>query len=302
MTSAPHSGLETYTSDINFVCSIKLEVDAIEERIAWKKDLRSARLCCKTFASLRPINAALFYDFYLYFTTGKLAKLRAIAECDHLRPYVRRVIFMRPQIDSQFLDRGEYGAIMFLRVQLRLIFNRFEGLLKRSLMSKYRSAFQTSDVASTMRSSGLEIDSLQLMRCAEQLADAQFATTYPEAALMNYWRDFSQAYDDQARLMKGSVYTELGGSCLRKLPKLEAAIICGGNGTRPGEFYYLSGGLQLPNPIPCWTQMRFPELDIDMDKYTRNFGPLDETVNHFNTLVLRLLTVAQVPLTSLVSV
>lgn len=108
------SEVESFTYNQYYHDARKDTAEAGKERLAWKSDLKSMRLTCSAFANIYTINAALFYDFYLYISAESLTRLQELTGCPRLSQFVQRVVFMCPQLANTYHNRRKLVLVSIL--------------------------------------------------------------------------------------------------------------------------------------------------------------------------------------------
>ena len=163
--------------------------------------------------------------------------------------------------------------------------------------NSYRNAFP-SDFVSNIREGGVPTyTSADLDDHLSHLVARDFGTVYPNSKIDTLHEEYSNSYSDSAGLLARGTYVELGGRSLGRLPEVESFVLCGGNGCEPAMRVE---GWRRKQPQPLtWLQHNFPEAgyhvrDVDM------WGEEDRAYAHFAAVVLRLLTISQSRITSLV--
>lgn len=175
----------------------------------------------------------------------------------------------------------------------------FARALRSALETTYHTALLSSTMHAELRSSALRMDGGVSQKLAKTLADEHFSKTYPEAAITAGHEEYETVHQQQSALMLGGFYIELGGSCLRKLSNLQAAIICGGDGSIPANLF--SDDRNECPELRGWMHEQCPSLKLKTSHFLRYADKSDGESDTFTELVFRLLTIAQTPLTSLVS-
>lgn len=135
---------------------------------------------------------------------------------------------------------------------------------------------------------------------AKLLAKESFDETFPQYAIDEMRTEYAAALTDQSRILSDGTYIELGGKSLARLPNLISIVICGGDGSIPP--LRIAPLERLPPASACWVRRLFKHPIARTLKRPVTYNGRSKESHSFVSIFLRLSTVAQAPISELVSV
>ena len=260
----------------------------------------SLRLTCSDFRHRDPINASLYHDFYLYVSDESLKRFRELSSNKLLNHHVRRCVFMGPQLKAIFDRPQKYVPSS---IALKYVTNSFSFrlMLSRWLKESFSRAMIKGSMIPLLEADQIPIDSSSCFeRTAILLSEQHFDATYPRRTINALQAIYSSALEEQSRLLSDGTYIEIGGRCLAQLPNARSIVLRDGDGSAPATHFEAPGGDQIPAST-CWLGNIIKDPKARTLRYTRIFGDRLPESRDFTLKVLRLLTIAQAPISDMVS-